>query len=68
MLFVGLGLNPQVKHSICDSDPPSKGNPSSSSYVRSIPFCPSWPSVLLIEIETVASCRGASSSVIVGSF
>jgi hypothetical protein len=27
--LVGLGLNPQVKHSICDSNSPSMGKPSS---------------------------------------
>ena len=39
--LLGLGLNPQVKHSICDSNFPSKGKPSSSSYAVSVPsgFC-----------------------------
>lgn len=31
--LLGFGLNPQVKHSICDSNFPSNGKPSSSSYV-----------------------------------
>jgi hypothetical protein len=35
--LLGLGLNPQVKHSICDSNFPSNGKPSSSSYAVSIP-------------------------------